>query len=336
MAWVWQVDLFTSLNAIFDIVCITFGIYLFTIRFKAYRASIHSQSQSQSQSNPTTPTLQIQTYSLWARKPRRILLASILVTTLWHFVRILLIVVMLIDTFRRGRRERAESEAAAASAASAATAATAASAGATDASTHGTGGKNDGIPSPEQQPVPVNPLLVFPALYCVLALPILIALSRVLLVALFAFSKKASFPASASAPANTTATSSVPSSPVSPKSPSSPKVKQRGQSPFTQVTGAINSTSIPPAVTAAPSPAWTFIESLPSRVHGPNQNLYLLAFYICTLYAVTFMPFSYNLVWYLDTPRVEFVSTLYLAGILQDAKNVPGLSTRERVGGSLE
>ncbi|CAG8595396.1 11042_t:CDS:2, partial [Acaulospora colombiana] len=136
---------------------------------------------------------------------------------------------------------------------------------------------------------------------------------------------------------NSHSSAPVPHSPASP-SPRTPKQESNATSKQEQEalrspispTSANQKTSLP-VTSASPLSLWHFLSDLPSRVHGPRQNLYLLAFYFCIATLITFLPFTYHFVWYIDTPRIEFVATLYLAAVLQDSKNVPGLSNKEKV-----
>lgn len=174
-------------------------------------------------------------------------------------------------------------------------------------------------PGPSDTPLPeiINPLTRPPALYGVLALPALMLLSRGLLILAFALPATRKLTV-VPAPSSPVITTTVPASPRPRKGSVA-----RATSPTTNDTVSHN----PP-----PSPIWQFISSLPGRLTGPTQNLYLLAFYACIGSACILVPFSYDTYWYLDVPRLEFVLSLYLAAVLQDAKNVPGLTTKEKVG----
>ncbi|PVG04580.1 hypothetical protein CPB86DRAFT_692648 [Serendipita vermifera] len=153
-----------------------------------------------------------------------------------------------------------------------------------------------------------NPFTQQPAFFIVTVLPALAVISRAFIVSAFAWVQK-SF-----APLSSTVTGKHEQE--APKSPASP-------------TYANQKTSLPVSSSSQLS-LGHFLTDLPARIHGPRQNLYLLAFYFCIAALITFVPFTYHFVWYIDTPRIEFVATLYLAAVLQDSKNVPGLSNKEK------
>ncbi|KIM34173.1 hypothetical protein M408DRAFT_91655, partial [Serendipita vermifera MAFF 305830] len=182
-------------------------------------------------------------------------------------------------------------------------------------------------PGTDDKPTQDNPLMRPPALYGVLALPVFTFFSRGLLILLFALpttTKKHPLapPPTPSSPVVSTQ-HAIPPSPRPRKgsvAPNSPK-----ESSFPLADGPL-----PPHLAHPPSPIWQFVSSLPSRLYGPTQNLYLIAFYSCILFACIFVPFSYHTYWYFDIPRIELVLSLYLAAILRDAKNVPGLTVKEK------
>lgn len=156
-----------------------------------------------------------------------------------------------------------------------------------------------------------------PAIWGVKVLPVLMVLSRAGIIALFAFPRKLSPP-------------SVPEStePVTPGSPSSPRMakmsvaSKRGEPP----------SSTPALPSDIPSsPVWEFVRTIPGRVYGPSQNLYLVAFYLWLAYAAVAVPFTYHPLWYFDTPRLEPITSLYLASFLKDASRVKGLSVKDKV-----
>jgi hypothetical protein len=328
--WYFQFDPLIVANATFDVACLSTCLYLLVMRggIKNHLALKGTTSQiSQQSGNPATikapvrqrssstqgltapPQTNIPTYSIWSRKRWDLVAAATVATFLWHSLRLIIVVLLSMHSVRHAKlKHEAEMKAA-----------------------NSTDGE---VPSPIEIEES-NPFTEQPALFIVTTLPAIAVISRIFIIAAFAWVQKSFFPLSV----NTNSQSSTPMlhSPSSP-SPRTPKQEvilkskheQDAHRNPTSPTSAHNK-SAPPVPTTPPSSIWTFVSDLPARVHGPRQNLYLLAFYICIGMLVTLVPFTYHVIWYFDTPRIELVTTLYLAAVLQDSKNVPGLTNKEKV-----
>lgn len=153
-----------------------------------------------------------------------------------------------------------------------------------------------------------NPFLRPPAVYIVLALPAFTLVSRTSIIALFAFQKSHKWHQETTAH----------------KKGSTQRRRSTSHGTEAAETAVAGKTS------RIFDRVMQYIVDLRLRLYGPTQNLYLVAFYLCTGLAIMFVPFTYNLIWYLDTPRLEFMSTLYLAGIVSDASLFSSSEKRRR------
>ncbi|KAG8844055.1 hypothetical protein FRC20_003633 [Serendipita sp. 405] len=330
--WIWEMDLFTLLNLGFDVGCVGVCIHILTSSYLVRRRNQHQHrhhyhppppplrpKKSSSLNNQTSPTSTTTTtatrirgnsvngngtnvsppgngtqtaspiptsFSIWANKRFWIVTTSTIAALLWHLNRLLLIVALSWDTIHHGD-----------------------SGGGGEAKKQGEEWDEE---EGEAQGKVSNPFLRPPAMYIVFFLPVVLVLSRALLLASFGFPKRAKSSSSSS------------SSSSSPNDRDEKQQQQRHAS--TTTTTNTNTTN-----TSTPSLFSVVLDTVTSRMYGSNQNGYMLAFYVCMLGLVTFVPFTYSPVWYFDTPRVEFVTSLYLAGVLKDAERVKkGLSAKEK------
>ncbi|KAG8847099.1 hypothetical protein FRB91_000194 [Serendipita sp. 411] len=325
--WIWEMDLFTLLNLGFDVCCVGVCIHILTSSYLVRRRNQHQHrhhyhpppppplrpKKSSSLNNPTSPTSTTTTtatrirgnsvngngtnvppspgngtqtaspiptsFSIWANKRFWIVTTSTIAALLWHLNRLFLIVALSWDTIHHGDGSSGE------------------------AKKQDEGWDEEG----EAQGKVSNPFLRPPAMYIVFFLPVVLVLSRALLLASFGFPKRGAKSSSSS--------------------PNDRDEKQQQQQRHATTT----TTTTTNTNTTTTSLFSVVLDTITSRVYGSNQNGYMLAFYVCMLGLVTFVPFTYSPVWYFDTPRVEFVTSLYLAGVLKDAERVKkGLSAKEK------
>ncbi|KAG8818557.1 hypothetical protein FRC17_010790, partial [Serendipita sp. 399] len=322
-SWIWQMEFFTLLNLGFDVGCLGLCIHLLTSSYLAHRRRRRPQSNRRhplpslistsgatasrtrgnsvngvthaSAANGTTSGGAVgnappPTFSVWAHKRQWIVLTSVLATGLWHLNRLLLIVVLSLDTIRRGDN--------------------------TSNSNGNSNSSGDGFEwEEEERKRSENPLRRAPAVYIVVFLPAVLVLSRLLLVASFAFPTGMN-----PSPSSSSAVSS-----------SSNNDEKLIKSPTTTTTKTLPSPSSPPLSRRSSSSSLLALDTLTSRMYGSRRNVYMLAFYACVGGMLALVPFTYNPVWYFDTPRIELMTSLYLAGVLQDAERVKrGLSAKEK------
>lgn len=281
----WELDVFTSINAGYDVLSLCIGIFLIVTRTR------QSLLATKKPSPPTNSQPLLHTPSLWTRKRLSLVLFATTVTVIWHLIRLLLVGILSYSAARHAHSEESQP------------------AYMDDMDAEQIAG--DGRVSTLMEP---------PAVWGVMLLPFLMLFSRGAIILLFAFPKKQALSSTAA-----TTTEVVPESPKD-IVPSSPRHGKHAKP--TSPTVPQQTTFVP---TPPPSPTWEFIRSLPGLLYGPNQNLYMLAFYMCIATAIIIVPFTYHIVWYLDTPRLEPVASLYLAGVLKDATRVKNLTSKEKV-----